>query len=100
MCVRTRYKKHSLCIFVAHFGFVFHPHFISLSLSIYIYIYIYICKGSTRRVFQTLPRHLRRRAMSHNIHRLPRRMRAAAQHEVNRMEQKNTGQQITLTQPS
>ena len=36
----------------------------------------------TQRAFQTLPRHLRRRAMSHNIHRIPARLRDRAQHEV------------------
>ena len=38
--------------------------------------------GGGRRVFQTLPRHLRRRAQSHNLHRLPYRLRAAAQREM------------------
>jgi len=35
-----------------------------------------------RRAFQTLPKHLRRRAMSHNIHRIPARLRAQALREV------------------
>ncbi|XP_077984492.1 ribonucleases P/MRP protein subunit POP1-like [Glandiceps talaboti] len=39
-------------------------------------------KGGSRRVFQTLPRHMRRRAMSHNIKRLPRRLRKQAEVEV------------------
>ncbi|ESP05473.1 hypothetical protein LOTGIDRAFT_228048 [Lottia gigantea] len=34
--------------------------------------------GGNRVIFQKLPRHLRRRAMSHNIKRLPRRLREAA----------------------
>ena len=38
--------------------------------------------GGGRRVFQSLPRHLRRRAQSHNLHRLPYRLRAAAQREM------------------
>ena len=38
--------------------------------------------GGGRRVFQSLPRHLRRRAQSHNLHRLPYRLRAAAQREI------------------
>ena len=36
-----------------------------------------------KRVFQNLPRHMRRRAMSHNIKRLPRRLHMAAKAEVN-----------------
>ena len=35
----------------------------------------------TRGVFQSLPRSLRRRSMSHNIHRVPMRLRAQAYHE-------------------
>ena len=35
----------------------------------------------TKRAFQRLPRHLRRRAMSHNIYRLPVRLRAQAKLE-------------------
>lgn len=38
--------------------------------------------GSTRRTFQTLPRHMRRRSMSHNIKRLPRHLREQAKNEV------------------
>lgn len=38
--------------------------------------------GGSKRVFQLMPRHLRRRAMSHNIHRMPYRLRAAAKREV------------------
>lgn len=34
------------------------------------------------RVFQLVPRHLRRRAASHNIRRLPVRLRKAAEREV------------------
>lgn len=40
--------------------------------------------SGSKRAFQTLPRHLRRRAMSHNIKRLPVRLRMQAQNEVNR----------------
>jgi ribonuclease P/MRP protein subunit POP1 len=43
--------------------------------------------GGNRRLFQTLPRHLRRRAMSHNVHRMPWRMRAAARREIEKMQQ-------------
>ncbi|CAM9426309.1 unnamed protein product [Lampetra fluviatilis] len=39
-------------------------------------------KSSVRRVFQTLPTHMRRRAMSHNVKRLPRRLRDAAKREM------------------
>ena len=37
--------------------------------------------GGGKRIFQRLPRHLRRRAMSHNVHRIPPqyRKRAAAE---------------------
>lgn len=38
--------------------------------------------GSARRTFQTLPRHMRRRSMSHNIKRLPHRLREQAKSEV------------------
>uniref|UniRef100_K7G0N9 POP1 homolog, ribonuclease P/MRP subunit n=1 Tax=Pelodiscus sinensis TaxID=13735 RepID=K7G0N9_PELSI len=39
-------------------------------------------KSSNSLVFQTLPRHMRRRAMSHNIKRLPRRLREIAKKEA------------------
>ncbi|KAM6214387.1 ribonucleases P/MRP protein subunit POP1 [Rhynchocyon petersi] len=39
-------------------------------------------KSSNAMVFQTLPRHMRRRAMSHNVKRLPRRLREIAQKEA------------------
>lgn len=39
--------------------------------------------GNVRRTFQTLPRHMRRRSMSHNIKRLPHRLREQAKSEVN-----------------
>ncbi|XP_075405564.1 ribonucleases P/MRP protein subunit POP1 [Tenrec ecaudatus] len=39
-------------------------------------------KSSNSMVFQTLPRHMRRRAMSHNVRRLPRRLREMAQKEA------------------
>lgn len=38
--------------------------------------------SSTRRVFQQLPRHMRRRAASYNIKRLPTRLRLRAIDEV------------------
>ena len=38
--------------------------------------------GSARRTFQTVPRHMRRRSMSHNIKRLPCRLREQAKNEV------------------
>ncbi|XP_067146454.1 ribonucleases P/MRP protein subunit POP1 isoform X3 [Apteryx mantelli] len=39
-------------------------------------------KSSNSLVFQTLPRHMRRRAMSHNIKRLPRRLQETAKKEA------------------
>lgn len=39
-------------------------------------------KSSNSLVFQTLPRHMRRRAMSHNVKRLPRRLHEMAKKEV------------------
>nr|KAF6426726.1 POP1-like protein, ribonuclease P/MRP subunit [Molossus molossus] len=39
-------------------------------------------KSSNSLVFQTLPRHMRRRAMSHNVKRLPRRLQEIAQKEA------------------
>ncbi|XP_006859252.1 PREDICTED: ribonucleases P/MRP protein subunit POP1 [Chrysochloris asiatica] len=39
-------------------------------------------KSSNSMVFQTLPRHMRRRAMSHNVKRLPQRLREIAQKEA------------------
>uniref|UniRef100_A0A8C5KFP4 Processing of precursor 1, ribonuclease P/MRP family, (S. cerevisiae) n=1 Tax=Jaculus jaculus TaxID=51337 RepID=A0A8C5KFP4_JACJA len=39
-------------------------------------------KSSNSLVFQTLPRHMRRRAMSHNIKRLPRQLQEIAQKEA------------------
>ena len=39
-------------------------------------------RSTGKRVFQSLPRHMRRRAMSHNVKRLPRRLRQAAEREV------------------
>lgn len=39
-------------------------------------------KGGSKRAFQGLPRHMRRRAMSHNVKRLPRRLRKKAEIEV------------------
>ena len=41
--------------------------------------------GGGRRVFQSLPRHMRRRAMSHNIKRLPLRLQPAAQREMDKI---------------
>ena len=37
---------------------------------------------SGKRLFQTLPRHMRRRAMSHNVKRMPARLRNRASLEV------------------
>ena len=37
---------------------------------------------SGKRLFQTLPRHMRRRAMSHNVKRMPARLRQRASFEV------------------
>ena len=39
-------------------------------------------KASRKRLFQQLPRHMRRRAMSYNVKRLPVRLRKEAQAEV------------------
>ena len=39
-------------------------------------------KISGKRLFQTLPRHMRRRAMSHNVKRMPARLRYRASLEV------------------
>lgn len=39
-------------------------------------------KSKGKRVFQTLPRHMRRRAMSHNVKRMPVRLRQRAAYEV------------------
>ena len=39
-------------------------------------------KGGAKRTFQKLPRHLRRRAMSFNVRRLPRKLRDMAAKEV------------------
>lgn len=39
-------------------------------------------KGGSKRAFQGLPRSMRRRAMSHNVKRLPRRLRKKAEIEV------------------
>jgi hypothetical protein len=38
--------------------------------------------AATQRVWQTLPRHLRRRAASHDVRRVPMRLRARAIFEV------------------
>ncbi|XP_020641025.3 ribonucleases P/MRP protein subunit POP1 [Pogona vitticeps] len=43
-------------------------------------------KSSNTLVFQSLPRHMRRRAMSHNIKRLPRRLRELARMEAEKPE--------------
>nr|XP_028592254.1 ribonucleases P/MRP protein subunit POP1 [Podarcis muralis]XP_028592255.1 ribonucleases P/MRP protein subunit POP1 [Podarcis muralis]XP_028592256.1 ribonucleases P/MRP protein subunit POP1 [Podarcis muralis] len=43
-------------------------------------------KSSNTLVFQSLPRHMRRRAMSHNIKRLPRRLRELARIETEKFE--------------
>lgn len=39
-------------------------------------------KSKGKRLFQTLPRHMRRRAMSHNVKRMPVRLRQRASYEV------------------
>ncbi|KJE94664.1 hypothetical protein CAOG_05277 [Capsaspora owczarzaki ATCC 30864] len=49
--------------------------------------------GGGRRVFQTLPRHMRRRAMSHNVKRVPKRSRSAAQRETEAIARGGGGQQ-------
>ncbi|XP_033112402.1 ribonucleases P/MRP protein subunit POP1-like [Anneissia japonica] len=49
-----------------------------------------------KRIFQRLPRHMRRRAMSHNVKRLPRSMRSQGQKEMNKSKpaQKRGGDNI------
>ena len=42
-------------------------------------------KGGSKRAFQGLPRHMRRRAMSHNVKRLPHRLRKKAEIEVHKL---------------
>ena len=44
-------------------------------------------KALASRAFQELPKDLRRRTASHNVKRVPKRMRARAQKEVNNVEQ-------------
>ena len=39
-------------------------------------------KGGSKRIFQRLPRHMRRRATSHNVKRLPRHLQEQAMNEV------------------
>ena len=46
---------------------------------------------SMRRVYQTVPRHMRRRAMSHNAHRLPKKLRGPALREMAKMSKPNNG---------
>lgn len=41
---------------------------------------------AVKRTFQTLPKHLRRRTMSHNVFRIPKRLREAALREVDEKE--------------
>ncbi|XP_071807706.1 ribonucleases P/MRP protein subunit POP1-like [Asterias amurensis] len=47
--------------------------------------------GGTRRTFQKLPRHLRRRAMSHDLRRLPKRLRESEERAMNKGASKKTG---------
>lgn len=49
-------------------------------------------RSSGKRLFQTLPRHMRRRAMSHNVKRMPARLRYRAT-----LEMKNTGNKTQKT---
>nr|XP_032810680.1 ribonucleases P/MRP protein subunit POP1 isoform X2 [Petromyzon marinus] len=56
-------------------------------------------KSSVRRVFQTLPTHMRRRAMSHNVKRLPRCLRDAAKREVRRLAARDPLATFTRTPP-
>ncbi|KAJ6557418.1 NUC188 domain-containing protein [Mycena vulgaris] len=44
--------------------------------------------SSTQRVWQTLPRHLRRRAASHDVRRVPLRLRDRARQEMNSVQKK------------
>ncbi|KAF9527535.1 POP1-domain-containing protein [Crepidotus variabilis] len=46
------------------------------------------CASSTHRVWQTLPRHLRRRAASHDVRRVPERLRDRAQAEMDVVRKK------------
>ncbi|KAG9393704.1 Ribonucleases P/MRP protein subunit POP1 [Carpediemonas membranifera] len=49
----------------------------------------------TSRIFQRLPRHLRRRAMSYDVHRYPRNVRQAVKHEMDKTSvDRTTGEPI------
>ena len=50
-----------------------------------------------KRVFQQLPRHMRRRAMSHNVRRLPRRLQEKASKEVYYIRPRNMLNLASLT---
>ena len=41
-----------------------------------------VTEGANHAAYQNLPRHMRRRAMSHNIKRIPRRLRQSVESEV------------------
>ncbi|OXB69536.1 UNVERIFIED_CONTAM: hypothetical protein H355_006096, partial [Colinus virginianus] len=62
-------------------------------------------KSSNSLVFQTLPRHMRRRAMSHNIKRLPRRLQEVAKkedilNELKAIFQCSEPEEICIPQPT
>ncbi|XP_051015421.1 ribonucleases P/MRP protein subunit POP1 [Acomys russatus] len=52
-------------------------------------------KSSNSLVFQTLPRHMRRRAMSHNVKRLPRRLQEMAKKEAEKVAHQKKEQSKT-----
>ncbi|KAJ1673240.1 Ribonucleases P/MRP protein subunit pop1, partial [Spiromyces aspiralis] len=55
-------------------------------------------KASNTRAFQTLPRHLRRRAASHNVKRMPARLRAKALSEIEKSEQQKSEEEKSKNQ--
>lgn len=55
--------------------------------------------GSTHRAFQELPRHLRRRAASHNVRRVPLRLRKKSRAEVRNGSQYPYGTLTYLSTP-
>jgi ribonuclease P/MRP protein subunit POP1 len=54
-----------------------------------------VCQSGTKLAFQTLPKHMRRRAMSHNVKRLPRRLR-----QIHLNQMKKSGMPAKQKRPS
>ncbi|KAK2465239.1 hypothetical protein APHAL10511_002593 [Amanita phalloides] len=54
-------------------------------------------ESSTHRVWQTLPRHLRRRAASHDVRRVPRRLRSRARAEFSKSKLPKRGKTKRIT---